>query len=179
MRDAGADLFSLEMMVDIPRMTATLDAVSTLDLPVWVGFTIGPEEGHPESELPSPVPLREGGLLAAAVDLAKQYDQVDAMCLMHSDVRLTERGIATIRDRWDGPIAAYAHAAQVHDDDITFDETITPAEYAAYRACVAGFRSKHPRWLLWHRPRSHRCPGNRNVQLTAGSGRVTSNARTR
>jgi len=62
MRDAGADLISLEMMVDLPRMTATLDAVTTVGLPVWVGFTIGPEQGMPVIELPAEIPLREGGL---------------------------------------------------------------------------------------------------------------------
>lgn len=132
MADAGADLLSLEMMVDLPRMTATLDAVATTGLPVWVGFTIGPEAGIPESELPSPVPLREEGLLSAGVELAKTYDCVDAMCLMHSDVRLIERGLATIRAHWDGPLGAYAHAAQEIGDDLVFDDVITPAEYAAH-----------------------------------------------
>lgn len=140
MRSTGAEIFSLEMMVDIPRMTATLDAVSTLDLPVWVGFTIGPEQGHAESELPADVPLREGGLLADAVAIAHQYDAVDVLCLMHSDVRLTARGIATIRDGWDGPIAAYAHAAELVGGRLSFDNAISPDDYAAYEPhwCKAG-----------------------------------------
>ena len=40
MRDAGADLLSLEMMVDLPRLGTTLDAVSSVGLPIWVGFTL-------------------------------------------------------------------------------------------------------------------------------------------
>jgi len=132
MREAGAELLSLEMMVDLPRMTAPLDAVSTIDLPVWVGLTIGPEEGMDESELPAEIPLREGGLLSDAVELAKTYGSVDAMCLMHSDVRLTERGLATIREHWDGPLGAYAHAATVEGGEVSFIDTISPAAYAAY-----------------------------------------------
>lgn len=132
MRDAGAEFISLEMMVDIARMTATLDAVAQVDLPVWVGFTIGPEEGHDERELAARVPLREGDLLADAVDLAKTYECVDAMCVMHTDVRLTERGVAAIRDRWDGPLGAYAHAAVYAAGVVTFDEAITPEAYTAY-----------------------------------------------
>lgn len=132
MRDAGAELISLEMMVDIPRMTATLDAVTAIGLPVWVGFSIGPEAGHPEDELASPIPLREGDLLADAVNVASAYDAVDAMCIMHTDVRLTRPAIAEVRTHWNGPIGAYAHAAQEIDDDLTFDDVITPAEYAAY-----------------------------------------------
>ena len=128
MSDAGAELLSLEMMVDIPRMTATLDAVSTVDLPIWVGLTIGPEDGRDLNELRTPVPLREGGLLSEAVEVAKQYDRVDAFCLMHSDVRLTERGVAAIREHF----GAHAHSAQVVDNVLTFEESITPSQYASY-----------------------------------------------
>jgi S-methylmethionine-dependent homocysteine/selenocysteine methylase len=132
MADAGAELISLEMMVDFPRMTATLDAVSSVDLPIWVGLTIGPEEGHDVSKLSPEIELREGGPLTEAVELAKGYGRVDAFCLMHSDVRLTERGVATIRERWDGPLGAYAHAANLVDGELTFDDSITPDAYAAY-----------------------------------------------
>jgi len=132
MGDAGAELISLEMMVDLPRMTATLDAVSSVDLPIWVGLTIGPEEGHDVSKLSAEIELREGGPLTEAVELAKGYGRVDAFCLMHSDVRLTERGVGMIRERWDGPLGAYAHAANLVDGELTFDDSITPEAYAAY-----------------------------------------------
>lgn len=131
-RDAGADLLSLDMMVDIPRMTATLDAASTSGLPLWMGLTIGPEEGHDVDGLGSQVQLREGGALADAVNLAKSYDNVEAMCLMHSDVRLTERGLQVIREHWDGPVGAFAHSARVKGGRLSFEDNITPEEYAAY-----------------------------------------------
>ena len=41
MRDAGAELLILEMMVDIPRMKATLEGLSGAGLPIWVGFRSG------------------------------------------------------------------------------------------------------------------------------------------
>ncbi len=132
MRDAGADLISLEMMVDLPRMTCTLDAASTVGLPIWVGLTIGPEEGHGVDELGEVIELREGGAISEAVEIARAYDLVDAFCLMHSDVRLTERGVAAIRAHWDGPLGAYAHAAEVEGGRVTFEDAITPAAYAAY-----------------------------------------------
>lgn len=132
MRDAGAELLSLEMMVDIPRMTATLDAVSGLDLPVWVGLTIGPEEGHDPSELGAQIELREGGLLTEAVEVAQGYEPVDAFCLMHSDVRLTARGLEAIRETWHGPLGAYAHACRLIDGELVFEGSVSPAEYAAY-----------------------------------------------
>ena len=132
MRDAGADLISLEMMVDIERMTTTLDAVSTVGLPIWVGFSIGPEEGHALSELADPVPLRYGDLVTDAVEVAAGYELVDAMFMMHSDVRLTEAGIAAIRSAWGGPLGAYAHAAVVVDGEFSHDDVITPEDYASY-----------------------------------------------
>lgn len=132
MAEAGVDFFSLEMMVDIPRMTATLNAVSGLGLPVWVGLTIGPEAGHDVSELGPDIELSEGGLVADAVKLAMTYDCVDAFCLMHSDVRLTERGVAAIREVWDGPLGAYAHSTVLIDGELIFANAITPQDYAAY-----------------------------------------------
>ncbi len=145
MRDAGAELLSLEMMVDIPRMTVTLDAVSTVDLPVWVGLTIGPEEGFEVEQLEPAVQLREGGTIAEAIEVARTYANVDAFCLMHSDVRLTERGVAEIRKFWDGPIGAYAHSARYHDGELIFEDNVTPAQYgdyvpdwAAAGACMVG-----------------------------------------
>ena len=44
MRDAEAELLILEMMVDIPRMKATLEGSSGAGLPIWVGFSLGPEK---------------------------------------------------------------------------------------------------------------------------------------
>lgn len=74
MRDAGADLLSLEIMVDIPRMTAPLDAVKTIGLPVWDGLTVGPEEGHDVDKFDDKIQLSEGDLLSVAVEIAKRYD---------------------------------------------------------------------------------------------------------
>ncbi len=132
MRDAGADFLSLEMMVDIPRMTVTLDAVSTVDLPIWVGLTIGPEEGFEVDQLDPAVQLREGGTIAEAIEVATNYAHVDAFCLMHSDVRLTERGVAEIRKYWDGPIGAYAHSARYEDGQLIFEDNVTPDQYGDY-----------------------------------------------
>ncbi|MEO1846703.1 MAG: homocysteine S-methyltransferase family protein, partial [Pseudomonadota bacterium] len=39
MKEAGADLLMLEMMIDIDRMRVTLDGAMTTGLPVWVGIT--------------------------------------------------------------------------------------------------------------------------------------------
>ena len=132
MRDAGADLLSLEMMVDLPRFETTLRAASSVGLPVWVGFSVGPDLGHEPEELGEHIELRDGGLLADAVALAAEEPTVDALCIMHTDVRLVERCLHTVRAGWDGPLGAYAHASAIIDGEFTHDGVLTPEEYAAY-----------------------------------------------
>lgn len=132
MRDAGADLLSLEMMVDLPRFETTLQAASSVGLPLWVGFSVGPDLGHEPEELGEHIELRDGGLLADAVALAAAEPTVDALCIMHTDVRLVERCLQAVRGGWDGPLGAYAHASVVIDGESTHDDAITPVEYAAY-----------------------------------------------
>ncbi len=132
MRDAGADLLSLEMMVDLPRFTTSLEAAAAAGLPMWVGFSVGDELGHDPSELGDDIQLRDGGSLAKAVDVAANHEAVDAICIMHTDVRLVERCVASVRSRWDGPLGAYAHAGAVIDGVFTHDGVLSPHEYAAY-----------------------------------------------
>lgn len=132
MRDAGADLISLEMMVDLPRFTTSLDAAAAAGLPLWVGFSIGDELGHDPAELGDDIQLRDGGRLADAVEVAAGHEAVDAICIMHTDVRLVEPCVAAVRAQWDGPLGAYAHAGAVIDGVFTHDGVLTPHEYAAY-----------------------------------------------
>ncbi len=132
MRNAGAELLILEMMVDIPRMTATLEGASTAELPIWVGFSLGPEEGCEADEIGDPIELREGGRLCDAVAVAAERPAVDAMVIMHSDVRVAERGVQTLRRAWPGPIGVWAHASAQIDGRIVHDGIITPQDYASY-----------------------------------------------
>jgi homocysteine S-methyltransferase len=120
------------MMVEIPRMKATLEGSSAAGLPIWVGFSLGPEEGCEADEIGDPIELREGGLLRDAVSIASDYEAVDAMVIMHSDVRVAERGIRGLQAAWNGPVGVWAHAARMVDGAIVHDGAISPAEYAAH-----------------------------------------------
>ncbi len=132
MRDAGAELLSLEMMVDLPQLEATLNAATVVGLPVWVGFSVGGEVGHSVDQLADPIELRDGGALYAGVQLAASHEAVDAMCIMHTDVRLVSECLRSAREHWQGPLGAYAHAGAIIDGEYTHDGVITPEEYAAY-----------------------------------------------
>ena len=100
-------------------------------MPVWVGFSLGPEEGCEPDGIGDPVQLREGGTLADAVAITGRYPAVDALVIMHSDVRVVERGVRTLRSLWDGPIGAWGHASAIVDGVFTHDGVVTPEEYAS------------------------------------------------
>ena len=118
---AGADLFLLEMMIDIDKMLILLDAAQSTGLPVWVGFTCEPDaQGI--------VCLRNGEPLSDA--LAAIADrQVDLVNIMHTEVGDIDACIEALRSSWSGPVGVYAHSGKFSGDRIIFDSTISPAEY--------------------------------------------------
>ena len=76
--NAGADLFMLEMMIDIDRMLILLDAAQSTNLPVWVGFTCEPDSR-------GVVCLRNGEPLSDAL-AAIENRKVDLVNIMHTEV---------------------------------------------------------------------------------------------
>ncbi len=64
MKNAGADLLMLEMMIDIDRMCVTLEGALTSDLPVWVGVTC-------KIDSQGVVCLRNGEPLSSALESLK------------------------------------------------------------------------------------------------------------
>lgn len=127
MRDGGADLLVLEMMIDIERMRATLDGAMTIGLPMWVGFTCGSEQGVPLARDDS-VRLRDGELLADAIRALDQYD-IDVITIMHTDIALVDACLDVALGVWTGPVGVYAHSGDFVDGDLVFDSVITPADY--------------------------------------------------
>ncbi len=118
MADAGAELIVLEMMVSIDRMHRLLAAAHSTDLPVWVGLSVGDEEGM----LPDPavMTLRDfDEPLGEAIDSLNGAG-VDLLSIMHTDVDLVDACLDVAFERWDGPLGVYAHSWR----------GIDPADYA-------------------------------------------------
>ncbi len=126
----GAELLILEMMIDIGRMKSTLEGAVTAGLPIWVGFSIGTEEGEPVSD-DGTVRLRDGELLADAIEALRAYE-VDAIAFMHTSVGLINDCLDVAFDLWPGTVGVYAHSGDYVDGDWIFDGIISPAEYQAW-----------------------------------------------
>lgn len=131
---AGADLFILEMMIDIDKMMILLDAARSTGLPVWVGFTCEPNER-------GVVCLRNGEPLSEAL-AAIEGRQVDLVNIMHTEVDDIDVALEALKSHWSGPIGVYAHSSNSVDHHWIFENTISPTDYctAARRWIDEGVR---------------------------------------
>ncbi len=120
---AGAELFLLEMMIDIDKMLILLDAARSTGLPVWVGFTCEPNAQ-------GVVCLRNGEPLSDAL-AAIEDRQVDLVNIMHTEVEDIDICLEAVQSNWSGPIGVYAHSSDSVDHRWIFDNTISPADYCA------------------------------------------------
>ncbi len=135
---AGIDLFMLEMMHNIGRMSTVLDAVQAADMPVWVGVSCELDEnGAPR--------LLDGELLSDAVAVLIERN-VPLLNIMHTEVDEVDACLDVIQSMWSKPVGVYAHSGQWVDPNWIFNGVISPEDYA----------SAAQRWL------------NRGVNLVGG-----------
>jgi S-methylmethionine-dependent homocysteine/selenocysteine methylase len=123
MADAGADLLMLEMMVDIDRMLVLLEAAQASGLPVWVGFSMKPDDA-------GNMCLFSGEPLKAAL-AALDGRGVPLVNVMHTEVRDVNACLDVVAENWDGLVGVYAHTGDMVDGNWVFDGIITPKDYAA------------------------------------------------
>ena len=122
MKQAGADLLMLEMMVDIPRMLVVLEAAQSSGLPVWAGLSCEPKAD-------GAMHLLEGEPLAEALS-ELQDKQVPLISVMHTEVAYIDACLDIIQENWSGRIGVYAHTGCTVDSDWVFDGAISPEDYA-------------------------------------------------
>lgn len=122
--DAGADLLMLEMMIDLDRMTVTLDAARQAGLPVWAGLTCGPDKAGRMS-------LRNGDPLEDALKLLRSRG-VPVVIIMHTEVQYIDACLDVLDAHWQGPVGVYAHSARFVDNKCVFDSAMSPEDYAAH-----------------------------------------------
>ena len=121
MRDAGADLLMLEMMVGLDRLIVTLEAAQNSGLPVWVGLTCKPDQS-------GAMRLWDGDLLTDVLaEMTKR--NVPLINIMHTEVEYIDACLDILKDHWTGPMGVYAHSGGYADGKWLFDDTISPQEY--------------------------------------------------
>jgi S-methylmethionine-dependent homocysteine/selenocysteine methylase len=135
MKNAGADLIMLEMMIEVPRMLAVLEGAQQSGLPVWVGLSCAPSpEGtmclqNADTDAAGMVISDGSERLIDALDALKDKD-VPLISLMHTDVRHIDACLDVVEANWDGLVGVYAHSGLFLDGNWVFEGTISPQDYA-------------------------------------------------
>lgn len=137
MKEAGADLIMLEMMIDITRMKAVYDGAAKSGLPIWVGLSCAPNDrgvmclqnGKPDID--GHKRHASGETLSDTIDVINGLD-VSLISIMHTDVSFIDACLDVLNEKWDGFVGVYAHSGAVIAGKWVFEGTISPAEYAQY-----------------------------------------------
>ena len=123
MKEAGADLIMLEMMVNVESMLAVLDGVQGCGLPVWVGLSCEVDRnGIPR--------LYDGQTLSDAIDALKGRN-IPLISVMHTEVADVDACLDVVEEMWVGPVGVYAHSGDYIDGKWVFNSVINSTDYAA------------------------------------------------
>ena len=132
LKDAGVDLFALEMLFDVEVSLAMLKAVEDLDLPIILGFTCDwSDENHSgvttAHGMGCPAaPLAE--VLQPVIDNIKTDKAI--LSIMHSEADVTDAALEILQRHWDGPIAIYPNSGTFVNLEMQFDTVCTPDVFA-------------------------------------------------
>jgi homocysteine S-methyltransferase len=132
LREAGADLFALEMLFDIDVSLAMLQAVSDFDVPVMVGFTCGwDEQGDNQVTTRPGLGLQPQALAEVLSGVIAARDPANLiLSIMHSDLDVTGAALQVLRRYWDGPVAIYPNSGHFVDLHLQFDSVCSADDFA-------------------------------------------------
>ena len=125
--EEGVDLLLLEMLRDVERAGVIMEAALATGIPVWAGFSSKVETGKPIMAL-SEYTILDG------VTFEDMFDSVtslggDMAIAMHSEVDYIAPTLEAMKDKWSGPLGAYAHSGYWARPDWKFDAVISPQDY--------------------------------------------------
>ena len=125
--DEGVDLLLLEMLRDVERAGVIVEAALAAGIPVWAGFSSEVKPGKPvmplgEYAIADGATFEEmlGSVMALGGDMA---------IVMHSEVEYIAPTLEVMKEKWDGPIGAYAHSGYWSRPNWNFDAVISPENY--------------------------------------------------
>ena len=137
MKEAGADLIMLEMMIDIDRMKAVFQGANTSGLPIWAGLSCTTDE-YGVVRLQNGKADEDGNKRSASGETledaikALRYLDIPMLNIMHTDVRFVDACLDVLDKKWDGLVGVYAHSGAVINGQWMFDGTISPEAYSVF-----------------------------------------------
>jgi homocysteine S-methyltransferase len=127
LKGAGCELILLEMMYHPGRAKLAVEAALATGLPVWFGMSARRGASgevlsfHHADDLP-----------LSTVSSLVPASGVDVMGVMHTGSELVSDAVATIRDTWSGPVAAYPDSGHFEMPDWKFVDVIPPERLEGY-----------------------------------------------
>ena len=125
--EEGVDLLLLEMLRDVERAGVILEAALATGIPVWSGMSSMVEPGKPVMAL-SEYSTVEGVTFEEVLDAVTSLGG-DMVIVMHSEVEYIIPSLEVMKEKWDGPLGAYAHSGYWSRPDWNFDAVISPDDY--------------------------------------------------
>ena len=130
--EMGVDFFLLENLSDQPARKMCLDAAKRTGLPVWSSVSCLYEEGDQ-------LLIRDNGskdlTLNDSLDEILSWGGQSGMTIMHAEASETTLGLEVLRERWDGPIAAYPDSLRpdwlTTWQDLSIENAESPQDFLA------------------------------------------------
>ena len=133
--EAGCDLIIAEMMIDKENASLVLEAANETGLPVWIGLSASVDSNGMVTSYHSEIDFAD----MPAGDFANVLDSIvshraQVAGIMHSEIEATAPALDALRQRWSGPLMAYAETGRFGFPDWDFSQAVSPDEYAAIAA---------------------------------------------
>ena len=138
MRDAGADLIMLEMMIDVPRMMALIEGVKEANLPIWVGLSCEPDSQGTIRLLSGQKDLKTSArnerIAETLEEAIRALDskKTPLLSIMHTDVQHVNACLDIVEKFWDGLVGVYAHSGDDINMKWTFDDVISIEQHSEF-----------------------------------------------
>ncbi len=133
LKEAGVDLFALEMLNDFEITKAMMAAVMTTGLPMILGFTCEDDGAG------GVAPLRAMGLdreeLTLDILLPRLLAEIPAgypslVAVMHCEFDVSDAALEVVQRHWQGPVAVYPNSGEIILPNCLFDTVCAPEVFA-------------------------------------------------
>lgn len=129
--EAGCDLIVAEMMIDTENAALVMEAAKTTGLPIWIGFSASLDSKGEVTGYHAEIDFADmpAGDFGAVADSVVAYGG-QAAGIMHSEIEATAPALDMLRQRWSGPLMAYAETGRFTFPDWDFSAAVSPDDYA-------------------------------------------------